>query len=102
MNFAAESSSDPLEIQSCEKKYNPWAVEDVSVFLKYHCPECEFNDYDLKCFTDHALTNHENSTALFSAEKDLTGYEELVTEVEFEENCIRCGYAECICYTNEV
>ena len=23
---------------------NPWEVEDVSTFLKYCCPECEFQD----------------------------------------------------------
>ena len=29
-------------------EFNPWAVEDVSIFLKYNCPECKFNDQTLK------------------------------------------------------
>ena len=38
--------------------FNPWSVEDVSVFLKYCCPECKFSDHTLKGFTEHALENH--------------------------------------------
>ena len=81
-----------------EKKHNPWEVENVSVFLKYHCPECEFNDCSLGIFTDHALTNHENATILFPSQE----YEEPEMKVEVEENCNFCRFVECICKTNEV
>ena len=37
----------------------PWSVENVAVFLKYCCPECDYNDGDLKIFSNHALENHE-------------------------------------------
>merc|ERR550519_2613879 len=45
---------------------NPWAVNDASVFLRYCCPECDYNNEDLKGFSDHALGNHERSSTLFT------------------------------------
>lgn len=80
-----------------EIKHNPWAVENVSVFLKYHCPECQFINNDLKMFTDHALANHEDATALFSTEV----YEEPDIKMEIVENCVYCGFNECSCWNNE-
>ena len=50
---------DPFDVVQCET--NPWSVEDASVFLKYCCPECEFSDWNLKSFADHALENHTGS-----------------------------------------
>ena len=35
---------DPIAIK--DRDENPWAVEDASVFLKYCCPECDFNHLD--------------------------------------------------------
>ena len=84
-----------------EKKHNPWAVENVSVFLKYHCPECEFNDDDLKIFTHHALKNHENASVLFSSQ-EYKEPEMPEVKVEVEENCNFCGFNDCICTSNEV
>ena len=49
-------------------EFNPWAVEDVSVFLKYNCPECKFNDNTLKGFTEHALERHPKAKSFFTAE----------------------------------
>ena len=47
---------------------NPWSVEDASAFLKYCCPECDFNDWNLQSFANHALENHKGSNILFTPE----------------------------------
>ena len=44
---------------------NPWAVADVSEFLKYCCPECEFQTKVLNQFGNHAVEKHEKSSVLF-------------------------------------
>ena len=33
----------------------PWMVDNVSVFLNYCCPECDFKEKNLQIFSDHAL-----------------------------------------------
>ena len=66
-NLIKNETVDPSDVVNCE--INPWSVEDVSVFLKYNCPECEFADLDLKIFVDHALENHTRSNVLFSTRK---------------------------------
>ena len=48
---------------------NPWSVEDATVFLKYCCPECDFQVLNLKMFSSHALENHVRSIALFDEKK---------------------------------
>ncbi len=58
---------NPTKIATCNEN-NPWSVEDVSVFLKYCCPECDYSNETLKIFTDHALSNHIKSTVLFQSE----------------------------------
>ena len=45
--------------------FNPWNVTDASEFLKYHCPECPYQDSQLDEFSNHALQNHERSKVLF-------------------------------------
>ena len=52
-------------VQSIKQTINHWQVEDVSIFLKYCCPGCEYNNENLSKFEDHAVENHENSLALF-------------------------------------
>ena len=52
---------DPLQQNS-----NPWKVNEVSTFLKYCCPECEFKNENLQLFENHALENHSNAHILFS------------------------------------
>ena len=50
---------------------NPWSVDDASAFLKFCCPECDFQIPDLQMFSDHAIQNHAKSSALFGvSEKD--------------------------------
>ena len=55
---------DPLKMESY--KNNPWLAEDVSFFLRYCCPECNYTDPELLEFTNHALGNHKNSAAMFT------------------------------------
>ena len=45
---------------------NPWLVDNIAVLLKYCCPECDYNDSDLKVFSNHALENHEKSSTLIN------------------------------------
>ena len=40
---------------------NPWDVSDASVFLKYCCPECDYQCTHLENFGEHAKTNHDLS-----------------------------------------
>ena len=44
---------------------NPWNVPDASFFLKYSCPECDFQITHLNIFEVHATTQHELSSILF-------------------------------------
>ena len=57
---------------------NPWAVSDASVFLKYCCPECNFQNEALHDFVNHAKTNHDLSKTLF-------GHQETKSEFKLEE-----------------
>ena len=50
------------------KTKNPWCVDDVSAFLKFCCPECNYHIPDIQMFSDHAAENHINSRALFGNE----------------------------------
>ena len=44
---------------------NPWDVSNVSVFLSYCCPECDFKSGELLAFSKHAVINHVLSGPLF-------------------------------------
>ena len=47
--------------------FNPWAVSDASVFLRYCCPECSFQSSVLSQFSEHALSvHHDKAKTLFS------------------------------------
>ena len=59
--------------EDSKSKFNPWAVADVSVFLKYCCPECVFND--------------ENSIELPNTQ----------IYIKAEEGCRDCGFPDCNC-----
>merc|ERR1711913_63502 len=48
---------------------------DASVFLRYCCPECDYNNEDLKIFSDHALENHERSSTLFPENSNFNNQE---------------------------
>ena len=49
---------------------NPWSVPNVSEFLKYCCPECEYSDQNLDDFSEHAIENHLLSVTLFDLPKN--------------------------------
>ena len=66
MDINADVESN-IKTEICES--NPWSVEDVSIFLKYHCPECDYFDGNLEMFSDHALENHIKSMVLFEEKK---------------------------------
>ena len=44
---------------------NPWNVADASTFLKYCCPECDYQITELCIFENHATSDHEMSSILF-------------------------------------
>merc|ERR1719400_186948 len=44
---------------------NPWNVSDASVFLKYCCPECDYQFVQLEIFVIHATKYHDLSRILF-------------------------------------
>merc|ERR1712083_493801 len=56
------------EKEVIEDGFNPWSVEDLSFFLRYCCPECDFSDHNLKSFTEHALEKHLKSKSFFTPE----------------------------------
>jgi len=58
---------DPLKLEVTMEEHinNPWTVGDASAFLKYCCPECDYQILNLQMFTDHALENHSKAVALF-------------------------------------
>ena len=75
------------DIQTVIKKEdfdtNPWSVDDASVFLKYCCPECNYNDGSLKVFSHHALENHVRSSILF---KDMKNGDETIPTNKIEQD----------------
>ena len=44
----------PIKVETIPD-INPWLVDNVSVFLNYCCPECDFKEKNLQLFSDHAL-----------------------------------------------
>ena len=44
---------------------NPWNVSDASEFLRYQCPECQFQSRTLDKFSGHAVLNHIKASKLF-------------------------------------
>ena len=49
---------------------NPWNVSDLSIFLRYCCPECDFKCEEAHLFCDHAIDHHENSSTLLKYSLD--------------------------------
>ena len=82
--------------EDSKSKFNPWAVTDVSVFLKYCCPECEFNDPILQYFADHSLTHHPNSSSLFIDQNSIE-LPNTQIYIKEEEGCRDCGFPDCNC-----
>ena len=48
-------------------KHNPWAVEDITAFLFYNCPECDVKVKDPDAFRGHALQVHERAKGALNA-----------------------------------
>ena len=48
---------------------NPWNVADATMFLKYCCPECDYQITLLNTFEVHATTQHELSSIFFENNK---------------------------------
>ena len=71
-----------MKIEDCVQN-NPWFVDDTSVFLKFCCPECDFQIPHLQMFSDHALENHIQSIVLFGSEKSK---DKLLVKEELLEN----------------
>ena len=84
-----EIDIDEIEENQISNFQNPWSVEDVSVFLNYCCPECDYKNQDVTIFSEHALHNHLNATALFGIEnydQDKLLFDFNKTEEEFDED----------------
>ena len=65
---------------------NPWNVADASTFLKYCCPECDYQITELCIFENHATSDHEMSSILFEnirgTNVDINHTEKLQKDVE--------------------
>ena len=69
---------------------NPWSVDNASVFLKYCCPECDYNNVSLKVFSHHALENHAKSSTLFNRTNN--DNDEILSKNKSEEVKIETDY----------
>ena len=49
---------------------NPWNVPDLSLFLRYCCPECDYKCEEAHLFCEHALDFHRNSNVLLENLRD--------------------------------
>ena len=58
---------EPDIVPSIKVSNNPWDVSDASVFLKYNCPECDYNNQNINEFSDHALEKHVLANTLFDS-----------------------------------
>ena len=54
----ADNSDDYYVKQEDYYGNNPWSVQDATAFLKYCCPECDFQILNYNKFSDHATRNH--------------------------------------------
>ena len=73
---------------------NPWSVEDASDFLKYCCPECDYQILNFEMFSCHALQNHPKSKVLFEVttyEEKVTNFEDKVTNYEGKVKAFQCS-----------
>ena len=60
MESGSPISTSGKAVKDCRKEpkvgdgleNNPWSVEDASAFLKYCCPECDYNNSNLKMFKE--------------------------------------------------
>ena len=64
------------------KSLNPWAVENVSVFLKYCCPECDLKTKNGDYFKRHAIECHNQSKVFFITSKSENAFNKDPLELE--------------------
>ena len=80
-------TNDPLELENLD---NPWSVSDLSEFLKYCCPECDFKDINVQVFSNHAKISHKNASTFFQneniIENDSSHIEEEETKFSLSES----------------
>ena len=117
IGFKGFPGSHELKVED-DFEYNPWSVEDVSVFLKYCCPECDYQILDYEMFANHAEKNHTKSITLFGP-KDGNRYLKVKQEnldydnIEYEPEIniseevkpsiavpLQCDFCEFTCTTN--
>ena len=64
---------------------NPWKVENLTKFLYYCCPECEYQDHSKENFIQHASNTHPKSIDCLKKfskyQKTMTNYKEIPTKV---------------------
>ena len=78
--------TDLFKIENYET--SPWSVQDLSEFLNYCCPECDFKDKNVQIFSDHAVGNHKDSNIFFGIENKLiTSAENVNSKVYMSGNC---------------
>ena len=53
-SIKTENLSHNIIIENIED-FNPWSVNDASVFLKYCCPECDYSDQLLDNFQGNGI-----------------------------------------------
>ena len=69
-NTKPETETDDNTKPEMETSFsNPWNVSDASVFLKYCCPECDYQFVQLEIFVIHATQYHDLSKILFEETK---------------------------------
>ena len=73
-DFVSEEPNSNVLFQECRMKLgqilneqtpNPWCVQDMSAFLRYHCPECPMTFKKLDNFGLHARSLHPRSKEYF-------------------------------------
>ena len=84
--------TDHIKIENSHIR-SPWSVEDVSEFLKYCCPECDFKDKNLQSFSYHALGNHMDASIFFGSENNIIRPERIENKIKAFK-CNICDY-EC-------
>ena len=65
---------------------NPWNVSDLSDFLRYCCPECDYRCEQVHSFCNHAIEEHENAKVLIRNEQFEESHIEVIQELDFEDS----------------
>ena len=58
--------SEIIEPKSENQTKNPWSVPSLQEFLKFVCPECDFNSKDENEFHWHTLDNHDKAKRIWA------------------------------------